>query len=222
MIPYLKAEFGLCKKNRANFILGACGLFVYCLLLLFSGVGGVKYVALISLFGWIDLLFFLIPWFVSPISYLFNRKKICVSSEHMALMLGESKRTFLKIRILVCVASWLLLLCVIAVMQIPAYLIAREQYSFFIFGTEVMAVTGFTFLSVIALFLCPGHQLMLGVPMWSGFCGGIAGAQISGVAGVPEKTVFQQFAVIAIIGTVVCVVSVAYRYRKTIWEERRR
>lgn len=222
MIPYLKAELGLCKKNRANFILGACGLFVYCLLLLFSGVGGVKYVALISLFGWIDLLFFLIPWFVSPISYLFNRKKICVSSEHMALMLGESKRTFLKIRILVCVASWLLLLCVIAVMQIPAYLIAREQYSFFIFGTEVMAVTGFTFLSVIALFLCPAHQLMLGVPMWSGFCGGIAGAQISGVAGVPEKTVFQQFAVIAIIGTAACVVSVAYRYRKTIWEERRR
>lgn len=222
MIPYLKAEIGLCKKNRANFILGACGLFVYCLLLLFSGVGGVKYVALISLFGWIDLLFFLIPWFVSPISYFFNGKKICVSSEHMALMLGESKRTFLKIRILVCVASWFLLLCVIAVMQIPAYLIAREQYSFFIFGTEVMAVTGFTFLSVIVLFLCPGHRLMLGVPLWSGFCGGIAGAQISGVAGVPEKTVFQQFAVIAIIGTAVCVVSVAYRYRKTIWEERRR
>ncbi len=69
MIQLLKAEFGLCRKNRANFIIGACLLFVYCLLLMFSGVGGVKYAASVSLIGFVVVAFFLIPWFFSPSSF---------------------------------------------------------------------------------------------------------------------------------------------------------
>ena len=76
MMQYLKAEFGLCRKNRMNFILGACSLFVYCLLLLFSGVGGVKYTASISLVGGVTVLLFVIPWFLSPASFFQNRKKL--------------------------------------------------------------------------------------------------------------------------------------------------
>ncbi len=87
MMQYLRVEFGLCKKNKACFILGICWMFVYCMLLLFSGVGGIKYAGAISVFGFVGVLFFLIPWFLSPASFFQNRKKISISAEHMALML---------------------------------------------------------------------------------------------------------------------------------------
>lgn len=226
MIAYLKAEFNLCRKNRANFIIGACGLFIYCLLLLFSGVGGVRYAASISMFGFVTVLLFLIPWFLSPASRFYNRKKISISSEHMALMLGESKLTFVKNRIIVCLLHWFLLLCVVAVMQVPAFLIAGEKYSLSIFIIEIMAVTAFNLFSMIILFLCPEHKLMLGIPLWSGFCGGFVGGFTGGVFGdferITEKEVVRMYVIIAVICAVLFAISVLYRYIKTVVEERRR
>lgn len=222
MIQYLKAEFGLCKKNRANFIIGACLLFVYCLLLLFSGVGGVKYAASISVFGFVTVWFFLIPWFLSPASYFQNRKKIVVSAEHMALMLGESKRIFIKTKVLICVGHCVLMAGIIALMQIPAYFIGGEKYSLLVFGTELVTVLGFSFISMMILFLCPGQRLVLGIPFWCGFCGGLAGGLLGDMRDFTDnEDVFQMFAAVAVAGVAVFCLAVLYRYIKTICEERR-
>jgi len=222
MIPYLKAEFGLCRKNRANFIIGVCLLFVYCLLLMFSGVGGVKYTASVSLIGFIVVAFFLIPWFFSPASFFQNRKKICVSSEHMALMLGESKRTFVKTKIIVCVLHCVAIACVISVMQIPAYLIAGEAYSLSVLVVAVTTVVGFSFLCMAILFVCPSHRLTIGFPAWSGFCGGLAGNFLSDMQDFKEvKEVVNLYGGVAVIGSVAFFLAVAYCYFKTICEERR-
>lgn len=222
MIQYLKAEFGLCKKNRANFIIGACLLFVYCLLLLFSGVGGVKYAAATSLLGFVTVWFFLIPWFLSPASYFRNRKKICVSAEQMALMLGESKRTFIKTKILVCVGHCALMAGIISLMQIPAYFIGGERYSLLSFGTELVTVVGFSFLSMVLLFVCPGHRLTLGIPFGCGVCGGLAGGLIGDMQDFTEKKdVFEMFATVAIFGVIAFIIAVLYRYLKTVCEERK-
>ncbi len=222
MIHYLKAEFGLCRKNRMNFIIGAVMLFIYCLLLLFSGVGGVKYAASISIFGFVDVIFFLIPWFYSPASFFQNRKKICISAEHMALMLGESKRTFVKNKIVVCVGHCILMACVIALMQIPAYLIAGEQYTLLAFWTELVVVLGFSLLCMVILFLCPSHRITLGLPLWAGFCGGLVGSILGDLNDVSEDLdVLLMFVGIAFFGSLAFVFAVLYRYIKAVWEERR-
>lgn len=222
MKQYLKAEFALCKKNRANFIIGACAMFVYCLLLLLSGVGGVSYAASISLVGFVTVWFFLIPWFLSPSSFFQNRKKIVVSAEHMALMLGESKKTFVKTKIVVCIGHCVLMLGIIAVMQIPACLIAGEEYTLLVFGTEVMAVLGFSLLAMAVLFVCPSHRLALGIPIWSGFCGGVAGGMLSNTHEFTDKSdVLDMYIGITIAGGIVFTLAVLYRYIKTVCEERR-
>lgn len=222
MIQYLKAEFGLCRKNRANFIIGAVLLFVYCLLLLFSGVGGVKYAASISLIGFVVVTFFLIPWFFSPSSFFQNRKKICISAEHMALMLGESKRIFVKTKIVICLLHCVAIVCVITLMQIPAYLIAGEQYSLWVFWTEIVAVLGFSCLFMVILFLCPSHRLTIGFMFWSGFCGGLAGGFLGDMQDFEEvKEVVNLFEGVAVIGGIAFLLAVAYRYFKTVCEERR-
>ena len=222
MIQYLKAEFGLCRKNRTNFIIGACLLFVYCLLLLFSGIGGVKYAASISLVGFVVVMFFLIPWFFSPASFFQNRKKICVSTEHMALMLGESKRTFVKTKIVICVLHCVFIVCVIALMQIPACLIAGEKYSLWVFSTAVTAVVGFSLLCMVILFLCPSHRLAIAFPTWSGFCGGIIGGILGDMQDFSDvKEVVNLFEGIAVIGGGAFLMAVLYRYIKTVCEERR-
>lgn len=222
MIRYLKAEFGLCRKNRANFIIGAVLLFVYCLLLMFSGVGGVKYAASVSLVGFVVIAFFIIPWFFSPAAFFQNRKKICVSAEHMALMLGESKRTFVKTKFLICVLHCVAMVVIIAVMQIPAYLIAGEGYSLPVFWVECTAVLGFSLLSMVVLFLSPGHRLTLMFPVWSGFCGGLAGGILGDMHEIEDvNQVIHMFDGIAIIGGAAFLMAVLYRYIKTVREERR-
>lgn len=221
----LKAEFKLCRKNRANFILGAVVLFIYCLLLLFSGVGGATYAAMISLIGFVTIMLFLIPWFMSPASMFQNRKKVCISSEHMAQMLGISKRTFVKNRIIVCLIHWGLMCCIISVLQIPAGLIAGDNYSVEIFLAELLSVMGFSCFTTIILFLCPGDKLTLGYPLWSGFCGGFAGGYIGGVLGELEtitmSDVARLFCPLALIGMVLCGGAVLYAYLKALREERR-
>ena len=222
MIRYLKAEFGLCRKNRANFIIGAVLMFVYCMLLMFSGVGGVKYAASISLIGFVVVAFFLIPWFFSPASFFQNRKKICVSAEHMALMLGESKRTFVKTKILVCILHCVAMVGMIAVMQIPAYLIAGEQYSLAVFWVEITAVIGFSLLSMVILFLIPNHRLTITFPVWSGFCGGIAGGILGDMHDFGDVgEVVELFEGVVLIGCAAFLLAAGYRYLMTVCEERR-
>lgn len=222
MIRYLKAEFGLCRKNRANFFIGAVLMFVYCMLLMFSGVGGIKYAASISLFGFVVVAFFLIPWFFSPAAFFHNRKKICVSAEHMALMLGESKRTFVKTKILVCILHCVAMVGIIAVMQIPAYLIAGGQYSLSVFVVAVTAVVGFSFLSMVILFLSPSHRLTVAFPVWSGFCGGIAGSILGDMQDFEDANeVMSLFEGLAVVGTLAFLLAVLYRYIKSVCEEKK-
>lgn len=142
--------------------------------------------------------------------------------EQMVLMLGESKRTFVKIRILLCVLHCLAMMGMIAVMQIPAYLIAGEQYSLLVFETEVLAVLGFSLLAMSILFLCSGRRLIIGLPFWSGLCGGIAGSILGDVQEFTNADdVLNLYIGVAIIGCIVFVFSVLYRYFKTVCEERR-
>ncbi len=137
-------------------------------------------------------------------------------------MLGESKRTFVKTKIIICVLHCVGIACVIALMQIPACLIAGEQYSLSVFWTEIVAVLGFSLLSMVILFLCPSHKLTIGFPAWSGFCGGIAGGILGDMQDFEDvKEVVNLFEGVAIFGGAAFFLAVLYRYIKTVREERR-
>ena len=220
MKQYIRAELELYKKNRINVIMGLCGLFLYAMLLLFSGIGGTAYCAAISIIGFVDVLFFLIPLYLSPASYWRNRQKICISSEQFLLVLGESKRTYVKVRIAGFAAIYLMVTGITAVMQIPAYLIAGEQYSVYGFGIEIVLVTAFTFLSLPVLCFVQARFLTVAIPLWSGFCGGFAGGFLGEIADKDSKEEFQTFLIFMIVTVTIGILSMGYRYWKTIREER--
>ncbi len=116
----------------------------------------------------------------------------------------------------------MLIMCLVALMQIPACLIAGEQYSLWVLWTELVTVLGFSLFTMVILFLCPSHKMMLGLPLWSGFCGGIAGGILGDMNDMTEDIdVFWSFAAIAIVGSVAFILAVLYRYIKTVCEERR-
>ena len=116
----------------------------------------------------------------------------------------------------------MLMMCVITFMQIPAYLIAGEQYSLMVYWTEIVAVLGFSFLCMVILFLCPSHRITLGLPLWAGFCGGIIGSILGDLKDVSEDLdVLLMFVGIAFFGSLAFALAVLYRYIKTVWEEHR-
>lgn len=221
MKQYIIAEFELYKKNKVNIIIGFCGLFLYAMFLLFSGIGGMYYSATISIIGYMDVLFFLIPLYLSPASYWRNRQKVCIPSEQLLLTLGESKRTYIKIRILAFTVLYFSMLCLTAFMQIPAYLIAGEQYSLLYFGTEAAVVTAFTFFTLPVLFFVPHRFLTVGIPLWAGFCGGFAGGYLGEVSDfVDKREIIWQLIVIVAVTVTIGMVSMGYGYLKAIRDER--
>lgn len=221
MKQYIRAELELYKKNRINVIMGLCGLFLYALLLLFSGIGGSSYCAAISIIGFVDVLLFLIPLYLSPASYWRNRQKVCISSEQFILILGESKRTYVKVRIAGFAAIYLMVTGITAFMQIPAYLIAGEQYSVYGFGIEIVLVTAFAFLSLPVLCLVQARFLSVAIPLWSGFCGGFAGGFLGTADAVESsKEEFRTYLIFMIVTVSIGILSMGYRYWKTIREER--
>ena len=221
MKQYIKAEFALFKKNTFNVIAGCCGLFIYAMLLLFSGIGSTGYVTVISLMGYMAFLFFIMALYFSPASYWKERQKVCVSTEQMVLNLGESKRVFVQIRILAFFSLYVCMLILIAFMQFPAFLIAGEGYSVLDFGIEVVVLTVFVFLTVPVLYLVPARWLMIALPGLTGFSGGIAGGIMGGsMATIDADGIFTTFLVTAGITVAVGLLSVAYRWWKTIRDER--
>ena len=220
MNRYIKAEFELFKKQRGNFILGLCMLFVFVLLLLFSGVGNSQYCAMVSIVGYLTYLIFSIAFFLSPASYWKNRKKVLVTTEQMVLALGESKRTYVKNKLFFCMVLYFGMLLLMAVMQIPAALIAGAEYSFWSYCLEALVFTSVVFLSFFMLFVIQAKGLFVAIPGWCGFCGGFVGGYFSVFAELEKEKAFEYFLLKAVIGIVIGILSIVYRYIRTVAEER--
>ena len=220
MNRYIKAEFELFKKQKGNLIGGSVLLFVFALLLLFSGVGSTLYCAYVTLVGYVAYMFFNLAFFLSPASHWINRKKVVITSEQMVLTLGESKRTYVKNKLFFYLAGYLIMLLLIAVMQIPAALIAGEAYSIWGFFLEVIIFTAVMFMSFFVLFVVPTNAFLLTIPGWCGFCGGFVGGYFGVMEGLTKEETFDRFLITAVIGVAVGVLSVTYRYVRTIAEER--
>lgn len=220
MNRYIKAEFELFKRQKGNLIIGGCVLFVFMMLLLLSGVGGSGYCAYITIVGYMAYLFFNIAFYLSPASYWQNRKKVVITTEQLVLTLGESKRTYVKNKLFFYVVQYLVMVALIAVMQIPAALIAGETYSVWGFFLEVEVLTAIVFLSFFVLFVIPANAYLLAIPGWCGFCGGFVGGYFSVIAELPKEEAFEGFLWKALFGIAVGVLSITYRYLRTIIEER--
>lgn len=221
MNQYRKAEFELFKKQRGNLISGFFLLFVFALLLLFSGVGNSQYCAAATLVGYVAYLFFNLAFFLSPASHWQNRKKVIITTEQLVLTLGESKRTYVKNKIFFYGVQYLGMVALIAVMQIPAALIAGETYSLWGFFLEVEVLTSAVFMSFFVTFVIPSRAFLLSIPGWTGFCGGFVGGYFSRFAEVTKEEAFDRFLWKAVLGIAVGVFSVIFRYVLTIVEERR-
>ncbi len=220
MNRYIKAEFELFKKQKGNVIGGFVLLFVFALLLLLSGVGGSLYCAYVTIIGYVAYLFFNLAFFLSPASHWINRKKVIITTEQMVLTLGESKRTYVKNKLFFYLAEYLIMVVLIAVMQIPAVLIAGEAYSVWGFYLELTIFTVLVFMSFFVLFVVPTKAFLLAIPGWTGFCGGFVGGYFGVMEGLTKEEAFDRFFIKAVIGVAVGVLSVTYRYVRTIIEER--
>ena len=220
MNRYIKAEFELFKKQKGNLIGGGVLLFVFAFLLLLSGVGSTLYCAYITIVGYVAYLFFNLAFFLSPASYWINRKKMIVTTEQMVLTLGESKRTYVKNKLFIYLTEYLIMVLLIAVMQIPALLIAGEAYSVWGFYMELMIFTALVFMSFFVLFVVPAKAFLLAIPGWTGFCGGFVGGYFGVMEGLSKEEAIDRFFLKAVIGVGVGVLSVGYRYFRTTAEER--
>jgi len=222
MKHFIKAEWELYKKNTAFLIMGLVGLFIYGILLLFTGVGGAHYAAAISLFGYMVFLFFFLPLYFSPASHWKNKAKVVIPMEQLLLTLGESKRMFVKIRMFAFGAEYIGLLLVIALMQLPAFLIAGEKYSLWFFGIEVITLTFFAFLTLPAFLLLPYRGLNWVLPLFCGFGGGFGGGLIGDTEEFKgAEEVFGTFAAVAIVGVVIGFICMLLGYLKALRQERR-
>ena len=67
------------------------------------------------------------------------------------------------------------ILAITAVMQLPAYLIAREQYSLLVFGMQELQLFALPMLFLAVAIWLPSKNLTLTFSGLAGFCGGIFG-----------------------------------------------
>ena len=220
MNRYIKAEFELFKKQKANLIIGGCIVFVFMLLLLLSGVGGSGYCAYITIVGYMAYLFFNIAFYLSPASYWQNRKKVVITTEQFVLTLGESKRTYVKNKLFFYITQYLVMVLLIAVMQIPAALIAGESYSIWGFFLIVEVFTAAVFMSFFVLFVVPARAYLFAIPGWCGFCGGFVSGYFGAFGDLTKEEAVDRFLWKALFGVAVGVLAFTYRYLRTMVEER--
>lgn len=220
MRQYIKAEFELFKKQFGCLIGGICVLVLFAILLLFSGIGNAFYCAMITVVGSIAYLFFAVAAFMSPASHWENRRKILITAEQLVLTLGESKRTYFKIRLLACGVFYLGIVGIIAVMQIPAALIARDLYSLWGFGLEVMIFTAVVFLGFVVLFLLPSRAFAYSIMGWSGMVGGFVGGYFGVFAAGTKTEAFDRFFVKMLVCVAIGVLAVLCRWILILKEER--
>lgn len=219
MKQYIRAELAIHKKNGRNPVFAFSGLAVFVLLLLFTGVGGAGYCVVVTLVGGIDFMFFMTVWYLSPAFVWRNKQKVCVPTEQLLLTLGEDKRTYVKIRIFVFFVLYFGMQLLIALMQLPAFLLAGEKYTILYFGIEAVGFTAFSFLMAAILFFVPSQWLVLAVPAGAGFGGGFMSSMMEDF-GETKQEDFRMLCVYAVVAVAVGLLSMAYRYLKTIREER--
>lgn len=222
MKQYIKAEFELYKKNYGIIIGGAVILFIYLLLLLFSGVGGTNFGTGITLVGFLAMLFFYMILYFSPVSFIQNRQKVTISAEQILLCLGESKRVFIKIRLLAFFVFLGAILAITAVMQLPAYLIAGEQYSLLVFGIQELQLFAFCMLFLPFSILLPSKNLTLTFSCCAGFCGGIFGGMLGESVGSKDglTDMLIEYAILAAVAVIFSVISIVWRFARLSREER--
>lgn len=219
MKQYIKAEWELYKKSHCRLIAGGVAVFLYGLLLLFSGIMGPDYIVVSAIVGIIALIFFMVPLYFSPVQFLQNRKKQHITVEQLVLALGESKRIFLQIRLL----GWGVLLSGIVlfttVMQVPALLIAGGSYRLSNFAIEICILLAFLFSSLIPPCLVSSRNLLLVWSAWIGFQGGILAGYFSD-GGVAEEDQVLVLTVWVLFWFVIAAASFLFRYFRTVREER--
>lgn len=220
MRQYIKAEFELFKKQFGCIIGGACLLALFAILLLFSGIGGAFYCAAITVVGCIGYLFFVVAIFMSPASHWENRRKILITAEQLVLTLGESKRTYFKIRLMACGVFYLGIVGIIAIMQIPAALIAGNNYSLWGFGLEVIIFTAIVCLGMVVLFLLPSRVFAYSVMGWSGMVGGFIGGFFGVFTEGTKAQAFDRFFVKTLVCVAIGVLAVVCRWILILREER--
>lgn len=223
MRQYIRAEWGLYRQNRIKMIVGGAFLFLYGLLLLFAGIMGESYIAISTMAGNVAIVCFLFPMYFAPVEFWRSRKKQRLSTEQLVLMLGESKRIFLLIRLCAWVVLYFGILLFTAVIQLPAALIARESYGISCFAIEVSLFSAFFFSILIPPCIIQFRYLLF---IWSGFIGFQAGIMIGYFDGKimyfdgdGEESLLPEVAVLAVFWFVLAVAAFLFRYFRTIRQE---
>ena len=220
MKQYIKAEFELFKKQKGVLIGGGFILFLFAFLLLFSGVGNAFYCAAVTVLGCIAYVFFVVATFLSPASHWENRRKIIIPTEQMVLLLGESERTYIKIKMIACGLFYLAILGAITILQVPAAFIAGKQYSLWGFGLEVLIFTAVVFLGLTVLFLVPLRVFSYAIIGWCGMVGGFVGGYFGVFAEGTKAQAFERFWLKTLFCVGIGIVSVLFRWLRAIGRER--
>lgn len=217
MRQYIRAEWGLYRQNRMKLIVGGAFLFLYGLLLLFAGIMEEHHIAIATMAGYIAIVCFLFPLYFAPVEFWISRRKQRLSTEQLVLMLGESKRIFLLIRLCAWVVLYFGMLLFIAVIQLPAALIARGSYGISCFAIEVSLFSMFFFSILIPLCIVQFRYLLF---IWSSFIGFQAGIMIGYFDGDGEESLLPKAAVLAAFWFVLAAAAFLFRYFRTIRQER--
>lgn len=217
MRQYIRAEWGLYRQNRIKMIVGGAFLFLYGLLLLFAGIMEESYIAIASMAGNIALLWFLVPLYFVPLEFWKSWRKKGLSTEQLVLMLGESKRIFLLVRLCAWGVLYFGMLLFTAVMQLPAALIARGSYGISCFAIEVSLFSMFFFSILIPPCIIHFRYLTF---VWSVFIGFQAGMMSGYFEGDGEESLLPEVAVLAVFWFVLAADAFLFRYFRTIRQER--
>lgn len=222
MKRYIKAEWMLYRKNQSLLTTGLLFWVIYLVLSFFSVIGGPVYSALITVVGFIGLIYLFLPMLYTPGYWVdkLNRKKHY--SQQLLLCLGESKRFYYLLRY---VAFYLLLagsLLSAAIVQIPAYFLFSDRYSLLFFGIEVMIIVALFHFFMVMICLVHARHMNSVMPCWCGGYGGIWGGLVG--EGIGEKQgaeyYFRFACILTLIATAVAVISMIFRYVVTVSEEK--
>jgi hypothetical protein len=129
---------------------------------------------------------------------------------------------FIKIRLLAFFVFLGGILAITAVMQLPAYLIAREQYSLLVFGMQELQLFALPMLFLAVAIWLPSKNLTLTFSGLAGFCGGIFGGMLGESVGSKEglTDMLIEYAVLAAVAVILSGISIVWRFARLSREER--
>lgn len=217
MRQYIRAEWGLYRQNRVKLFVGSAFLVLYGLLLMFAGVMEDYHIAIATMAVDAAVVAFLFPLYFIPVEFWKSRRSKGLTMEQLLLMLGESKRIFLLIRLLAWIALYFGILLFTAVLQLPAALIAGESYGISCFAIEVSFFSMFFFSILIPPCIIHFRYLTF---IWSGFIGFQIGMMAGYFEEGGEENLLPEAAVLAVFWFILAAAAFLFRYFRTIRQER--